>query len=374
MKLDLLKIRRSLHSLAELSGKEQMTSQYIFNLILKFKPDYVMTNIAGFGLVFGFNGKYSGGKIGFRAELDAVPIEEENNFFYKSKTSNVSHKCGHDGHSTILIGLAERLSNREFRGQVYLIFQPSEENGEGAEKMLSDYKFREIDFDYIFAIHNVPNFEQSLVLIRDGIFAASSIGVKVKFIGEQSHTAEMSYGVSPSVATSELIWFVEKDLANKYRNTNIFANIVYTCLGVKGFGVLPAFSEIWLTARAIKIIDRDYLVEEIKSKVSELAEKYKLQFKIELCDNFPSTINDSETNNIVKKSVEKLNLKFLELEEPFMWSEDFGRFTEKYKGAIIGLGAGQKCMPLHNSRYDFPDEITKTGINLLEQIIYTVNE
>jgi len=362
-----------LHSLAELSGKEQFTSRYIFNLMLKFKPDMVLTNLAGFGLVFGFKGNESGKIIGFRSDLDALPISEENEFFYKSKNPNVSHKCGHDGHSTILIGLAEKLSKRNFPGYVYFIFQPSEENGEGAGKILSDNKFKEIKFDYIFSIHNIPGFDESLVLLKDGVFSGASIGLKIKLMGVQSHASEPMKGISPSAGVAELIWFIEKELIQDSATKNSFANVVFVNLGVKGFGILPGYAEIWVTVRAVRTKERDDLVKNIECKVNELAEKYKFQFKIDNSDNFSSTINDSDAVAIVRKSAEELNLNFQDLNEPFLWSEDFGRFTERFKGALIGLGSGKNCFPLHNPKYDYPDEITKTGINLFKKIIFLAN-
>ncbi len=168
---ELIKLRKDLHCNPELSGKEKNTSAKIKNFISQFNPDEVISNIGGNGIAFIFKGKEEGKTILFRSELDALPISEQNDFEYKSSVENVSHKCGHDGHMTILSGLASLLKNKKpDRGKVVLLFQPAEETGEGAAKVLEDKKFEQINPDYVFALHNLPGYPAGSVVIKNGNF------------------------------------------------------------------------------------------------------------------------------------------------------------------------------------------------------------
>ncbi len=149
----LIKLRKTIHSEPELAGSEVNTAAKIEKFISAYSPDETIKDLGGKGMAFVFKGGGDGPSILFRAELDALPINETNEFDYKSKYKDKGHKCGHDGHMTVLAGLAEKLAvSRKFEGRVILLFQPAEETGEGAERVLNDDKFSKLKPDYVFAL------------------------------------------------------------------------------------------------------------------------------------------------------------------------------------------------------------------------------
>ena len=152
----LIEIRKKLHRNPELSGNEKDTSKLIKSLMITYRPDRIIEGLGGFGLAVVFNGKQAGPSVMFRCELDALPILENSKIPHQSDNHGVAHKCGHDGHMTIMIGLAEAIfHDPPEKGRVILLFQPAEENGEGALAVIRDNKFRDIEPEYIFALHNL---------------------------------------------------------------------------------------------------------------------------------------------------------------------------------------------------------------------------
>ena len=203
---ELIEFRKDLHRNPELSGKEKNTSKKIVDFIKRFNPDEIITNIAGKGTAFIFKGNKEGKTILFRSELDALPISEQNSFEYKSRVENISHKCGHDGHMTILSGLASILKDEKpGKGKVIIHFQPAEETGEGAKAVLGDKKFSSLNPDYVFALHNLPGFPENTVIIKSGIFASASKGMIIKLRGKTSHASEPEKGISPVSAAASIM-------------------------------------------------------------------------------------------------------------------------------------------------------------------------
>ena len=202
---ELVKLRKELHKNPELAGQEKNTSARIKNFIDNFNPDETITGIGGNGIAFIFKGSKEGKTILFRCELDALPIKEQNDFDYKSLVENVAHKCGHDGHMTILSGLASLFKNQKpEKGKVVFLFQPAEETGEGAKRVVDDKNFRRIKPDYVFALHNLPGFPLGSVAVKTGIFAAASKGMIVKLYGKTSHASEPKNGITPTPATASI--------------------------------------------------------------------------------------------------------------------------------------------------------------------------
>ncbi len=368
---ELINLRKDLHCNPELSGKEKNTSAKIENFISQFSPDEVITNIAGNGIAFIFKGKEKGRTILFRSELDALPISEQNDFQYKSSVENVSHKCGHDGHMTILSGLASLFKDKNLeKGKVVLLFQPAEETGDGAKKVLEDKKFEQIIPDYVFALHNLPGYPAGSVIIKNGTFASASKGMIVNLQGKTSHASEPENGITPTPAVSSIIQKLPL-VPNKIIKSNHFSliTIIHARIGEVAFGTTPGFAEIMATLRSYHDEEMNYITEECKKIVKEESEKYGLKYNIEWTEEFPSTINNNDCVSVVKRCSEKLNLNVIEIEHPFRWSEDFGHFLNKYKGALFGIGSGKDHPDLHNPDYDFPDEIIESSAKLFYKIM-----
>ena len=371
--LDRLKTtRKYLHRHPELSGEEKATAKYIAEKLEKLKPDSLITGLGGHGVLAIFEGSNSGKSILLRCELDALPITEENDFEHRSKQEGVAHKCGHDGHMAILLGVAEYLSNhRPEKGSVRLLFQPAEETGAGARAVLDDKKFKDLKSpDYVFALHNVPGIEMHTIGSRAGVFTPSVISLKIHLKGRTSHAGEPDKGINPSSAVSELIQQVQ-ELHQPDLKKSDFAIIAIAEIkvGNHNYGSSAGDGFLGLTIRSISNEKLDALKETIHALAAKTAKKHKLKYKPEWFEEFRACVNDPRCHEIVMQAAKSVEFNAVELEEPFPWGEDFGFFTEKNKGAMFALGAGKETPPMHHPGYDFPDELILTGIKMFAGII-----
>ena len=209
-KLEMLKeiteLRKTLHQHPDLSGQERETAERIRAFIANHHNAEIISNIGGNGLAVVYHFSDDGPVVVIRCELDALPIQETNQFGHRSVKPGVSHKCGHDGHMAILAGLAIRLKEKSFRkGKVVLLFQPAEETGEGAYAVLKSGIFKNLKPDYFFALHNLPGEELNTVIVVDHFFSASVQSVCISLQGKQCHASEPENGINPAIAMSKII-------------------------------------------------------------------------------------------------------------------------------------------------------------------------
>lgn len=364
-------LRHELHQIAELSGKEKQTARRIKQLLESCSPDRILDEVGGHGLIASFNGNEQGPDLIIRSELDALPIPEENELDYPSQTDGVAHKCGHDGHMSIVAGLAAYLKeHRPQKGNVHLLFQPAEETGQGAAQILEDDQFLQIEPDYMFALHNLPGYPRHQILLRDGVFAAASRGFEVELKGETSHAAHPENGRSPALALATLIqnfssfpqFFATLDEAAK-------VTVIHSKLGEVAFGTSPGYAEFRATIRTYRNKLMEQFCERAEQMVRDVAGMHDLKSTARWTELFEATKSDASCNEIVQKVASANGKQVVRKETPFAWSEDFGRFTSRYKGAIFGVGAGENHPQLHSTMYDFPDEIIATGISMFAGII-----
>jgi len=368
---ELIKLRHELHTLAEVSGEEKETARKVTSFLETTDPDELITGLGGTGILARYRGKEEGPKVLIRCELDALPIPEENDFEYKSKNKATGHKCGHDGHMAIVCGLARMLGEkRPERGEVLLLFQPAEETGEGAKGVLEDDRFSENQPDRVFALHNLPGYPMHQVVVKEKSFAAASVGMIIRLKGKTSHSAHPEQGNSPAPALSHLIQDLSA-LPQFYTSLDRAAKVtvIHARLGEVAFGTSPSQAEVMATLRTYREQTLDVLREKALEIASGLSKTYHLELETEWVENFRVTENDPESVEVIRKVANDNGLGILEKEEPFSWSEDFGRFTQKYSGAMFGLGAGKEHPGLHASNYDFPDELIETGIKMFAGII-----
>lgn len=363
-------LRHSLHQEPELSNQEKRTAEKLINFFNEFSPDEMITGIGGNGFAAVFKSNEVGPTVLFRAELDALPIEEINDLEYKSVFYGISHKCGHDGHMSVLAALAVMISIRKLRrGKVVLLFQPAEETGQGAQLILKDPRFHKIKPDYVFALHNLPGFRLNNVIIRKGIFASASRGMIIKLTGKTSHAAEPEFGINPAPALAEIIKQFERvNKSDLFREFTLIT-VIHIKLGERAFGTSPGSAEIFITLRSFLNDDMNLLIEKCKKIIAETASENSLKYEIEHTEIFPATENNGQCVEIISAAAKQNDLKIILKEEPFKWSEDFGHFTSEFKGAMFGLGAGVETPQLHNPDYDFPDLLIPAGANLFYSII-----
>ncbi|KIX20405.1 amidohydrolase [Flavobacterium sp. 316] len=367
---ELIQLRKELHQYPEISGNEKETAKRILTFLSHYSPDTIITKLGGEGILATYNGKEKGKTILFRCELDALPIHEINSFSHQSVYEDVSHKCGHDGHMAILCGLAKELyQNPIEKGTVLLLFQPAEEDGNGARRVSNDKKFKEIKPDYAFALHNLPGFKKRQIIVKEHTFTCAVNSMIIKLRGKTSHAGEPENGINPALAISEIINRFDAIIKNDVTQPDYcLITPIYINMGEKAYGVSAGYGEIHFTIRSNSNLQMRTIETHLESIIQSIASKHKLELNIDWTQSFQANENNVEAINIIREAASKNRFDILEKEEPFTFGEDFGLFTQKFKGAMLGLGSGEKTPSLHNPDYDFPDEIIETGIKLFHQI------
>lgn len=371
MNANLLQLRQELHQYPELSGKEFETAKRIRDFIQLHNPTKIYENIGGCGLaaIYGFG--TDGPIVMIRCELDALPIEEENEFAHKSLRHKISHKCGHDGHMTMVAGLVFWLKESKIqRGKLILFFQPAEETGKGAEACLQDPVFQHLKPDYIFALHNIPDVDSHQILCMESGFSAEVQSFSLTLTGKESHAAEPQHGINPIFAISEFVSrFSELEIEDEDSPQFALLTPVHANIGQKSYGISPGQGEIHYTIRTWDSSTMEKLKTNLESIINNVCSIHKLRFEIHWFEYFPASQSHQECNTIIRQAAAVNGFDIQERHHPFSFGEDFGWYTKQYKAAMFGLGAGHHTAALHNPTYDFPDEIIPTGVQMFASII-----
>jgi amidohydrolase len=366
----MISFRKELHQHPELSNHESQTAARIVAFLEQCPSAKVYQNLGGHGVAAVFKGIKPGKCLLLRAELDALAIEEANDFAHRSLAKGVSHKCGHDGHSAILLAVAEHLHRHGLaQGQVLLLFQPAEETGEGALRVLQDPCWEQLAPDMVLALHNLPGYPKHQIICKEGTFAAASQGMRILLKGSSAHAAEPHKGQNPAAALAEAIQALQA-LPGQYDFRDfVLLTITHAELGVPSFGISPGDALLQVTLRAYQDADLERLTLLAEKALQAIAQKHRLDLAYEYREVFAATQNNAAALALVAATAQAQGLDFVQQSEPFRWSEDFGQFTQRYAGAMFGLGAGEDTPPLHHECYDFPDEIAPTGIAMFLGLI-----
>lgn len=389
-------LRHKLFKYAELSGNEKETNKIINRFLEKTNPDVHLKNVGGYGIIAMYKGVEDGRNIMLRADIDGLNIplmstdngQQTTDVFELSAVStkcqssklNVqssklnaqsSHRCGHDGHATILCGLAMRLGKkRPAKGNVILLFQPAEETGEGAKAVINDPQFRDLKIDTAFALHNLPSYAKHQIVVKKDCFASASLGLKLIFDGKTSHASQPEKGNNPQIVVTTLLDAFHRKYENlKKDKHHTILTITRVVIGEETFGVTPGHAEIWMTLRSQDDKALQSLTESTIGLCEYISKEYRLSFRHSIHEDFAATMNSGDNTEIVRRAARELKLSVNEIKEPFPWSEDFGRFGNICPICLFGLGCGLEHEPLHSPRYEFEDEIIDTGIDVFEKII-----
>lgn len=368
-------LRKEIHQNPELSQHEHNTS----NRIVKYLTDHsngTVLRIANTGVIATFDSGIEGKSILLRADIDALPILETNDFEYKSNVNGVSHKCGHDGHTVMMLGIARLLSEYPIKkGKVVLLFQPAEENGMGAEAVLNESQFQQLHFDFVFALHNIPGIKKNQIILKENTFNANVKSLIIKLHGKTAHAAEPEKGHNPAIAIADILQYSEAATNNNPQQNDFFLiTPVHINMGEIAYGISAGYGEVHLTIRSWDLALFDKKCGDLESFIQRTCKTNNLQADISWTQVFYTNKNDSTAIDIVRKAAIANKYELHEMTHPFKWGEDFGLFTQKYKGAMFGLGAGENTPALHNPDYDFPDDITATGIQQFFQIVQEINK
>lgn len=367
------KFRYELHENPELGFEEHSTAQLI-SKILKEASIEVFEGIGKTGLVARIKKGQSKKSIGLRAELDALAIQEENTFSHRSKNPQKMHACGHDGHSSMLLGAALYLKEHgKFDGEVYFIFQANEERGLGALAMLEDKIFERFPMDSVFAIHNMPVLAQGEFLICEGPVMASEDNFEIEITGKGGHAAIPEKTIDPIVLGSQLVLALQS-IVSRNVPASERAVVSITDFETKGTpNVIPEKVILKGDVRSLNPEIQNLVETRMRSLAEGLSAAYGASCKISYNRNFIPTINTKKEVLEARKAAEALegSPKIHTEASSFMTSEDFGYFLREKPGCYLLLGNGGPN--LHSPTYDFNNKNLTLGadfwITLTEQLL-----
>ena len=366
---ELLALRQRLHAEPELSGHERHSAELLAATLARYQPDALWRDIGGHGLLALFDSGKPGPSVLLRADMDALPITEQSGRAYCSQHAGVAHLCGHDGHSAILMGVAAKLAHqRPSGGRVYLLWQPAEETGAGAQAVLADPAFV-CQPDWVYALHNLPGYPLGEVVVRTGAFSASVRSLILCLQGKPAHAAEPEHGCNPALAMAELLQLAARLSCNEPEDP-AFALVtpVYAHLGEKAYGTSAGYGEVHFTLRTFSQAGMVALEQALLTVLGQLAQHYGLAIRHHWLEEFQASENDAAAVALLVEEATACGLPVVERPVPFKWGEDFGLFTQRFRGALFGMGAGEQHPALHNADYDFPDALLQPASTLLYRL------
>lgn len=362
---ELSAIRHDIHRHPEMLFQEVRTAGIVAKELarLGFK---VTTGIAKTGVVGTLANGTGGRSIGIRADMDALPIHETTNLPYASMYPGKMHACGHDGHTTMLLGLARYLAEtKNFNGTVHLIFQPSEEDEGGALRMIEDGLFRRFPCDAIFALHNIPGEAPGQIIVRPGPITAAVdiVGVTVRGVG--GHGAVPQKAIDPIVAASSLVVALQSIVS---RNVDPHDPAVIT-VGAFNAGsmatVIPGEAKLLIGVRTCTRPVREMILGRIEDLARGQARSFGCEADVLVGDgswSYPAGANTEPEASLVRQVAIEMGQDpaMIDMRGPFMFSEDFAYMQEAVPSCYFGIGNGDSRM-LHDSGYNFNDELLVKG-------------
>lgn len=357
-----IKLRHELHEHPELSNQEVWTR----NHLMEFLRENTGLEIVDRGRWFYAVYKSEKGRrnIGFRADFDALAMQEPDTLEYASKNAGVSHKCGHDGHCASLAAFAMEIDQEGSDNNIYFLFQHAEETGEGAREAC--VFIEENNIDEIFAFHNMSSMAHRSINIKDGTVNCASSGMTIKMEGQPSHASEPEKGKNPAFAIAKIIDAIPGLISLEKNEGMVLCTVIQVDVGERAFGVSPGRGELLLTIRALYQVEMDRLRENLESIARSEAEKFGLSVSFEYNDVFPETFNHKGSADKIRRVSLEKGMKLVEMPEAFRGSEDFGEYLKHTKGAICYIGNGEDYAPVHTYNFDFRDDIIETAVELFK--------
>ena len=362
----LVEWRQDLHMNPQIGFEEEYASKKVASLLKDFGLE-VFEGIAKTGVV-GVLKKGSANKsIGIRADMDALPIHETNTFSYKSKIQDRMHACGHDGHTTMLLGAAKHLAERgNFDGTVYFIFQPDEENCFGAKTMIEEGLFTKFAIDEVYAMHNIPGMEVGTFATKKGTITSSENLFEISFEGKGGHAALPHMTKDTITIGSQIISALQTIVSRKLDpvEKGVVSVTEFITDGKKN--ILPGNGLIKGDARALSDKSNEIIEKNMRQLVKGICDVHGIPYEVSYKTTCPVTFNESKQ----AESATKAAMTLLGKEnsngdcEPRLFSEDFSILSAAKPGCFVLMGngtSGSHARPLHASNYDFNDELLVIG-------------
>jgi hippurate hydrolase len=373
---ELVHIRRDIHAHPELAFEEQRTSQLVADKLAEWGIE-VHRGLAKTGVVGVIKGKkVSDRAIGLRADMDCLPMHETAAVPHRSTAPGRMHACGHDGHTTMLLGAARYLAQtRNFAGTVNLIFQPAEEGGGGGRVMVEQGLFERFPCEAVYALHNWPGLPPGKIAVRPGPMLAATDEVRLRIRGHGGHAALPHLAVDPVVIAAHVITALQTIAS---RNANpVDALVVSLCsmqtsqLGA--FNVIPAHVELVGTVRTFSPEMRDLAERRVREIATAVAQGLGGSAEIEYLRGYPATVNTEKEARFAARVGEKVfgAGNVITDHEPTMGGEDFAYMLQAKPGAYVFLGQGGAALGclLHNPAYDFNDDVIPLGAGYLAALV-----
>ncbi|MXQ14635.1 M20 aminoacylase family protein [Microvirga makkahensis] len=372
MEAELTGIRHYLHAHPELSFEEAETARFVAEKLEGWGYE-VTRNVGGHGVVARLSVGDGKKSLAIRADMDALPIVEETGLAHASRSLGKMHACGHDGHTTVLLGAAEYLARtRRFNGTVTLIFQPAEEAGKfsGAQAMIADGLFERFPFDAIFGLHNHPGAPEGNILLRAGPMMASSDTVNITIKGIGGHASRPHLTIDPVVVACNLVVSLQTIVSRNIDPTQTAVVTVGTIHAGNAVNVIPEYAKLALSVRSFDPKIRDLLQERIVKLTQSVVDGYGATAEIDYERGYPVVVNSEAETAFARAVAEELiGPNRVSTCHLIPGSEDFAYFLEHRPGSFLRLGNGMNSAILHSSKYDFADESLTTGAALWARLV-----
>lgn len=373
---ELAALRRDLHMHPELGFEEQRTAAVVCERLSAMGIEH-HAGIGRTGVVAVVRGRNtaSGRSVGLRADMDALPMQEENTFAHRSRYDGRMHGCGHDGHTVMLLAAARYLhETRQFDGTAYLIFQPGEEGFAGGKAMIDDGLFERFPAEQVYALHNWPGLPAGTIAVRPGPMMAAADRIDIRITGRGGHGAHPHLTIDPVLVAGHIITAVQSVVA---RNVSPIDTAVVSICSMQGghpgaMSVVPREAHLVGTVRTFRPSTQDMIEQRLQELVPAIAAAFGATATLDYQRVYPATVNTAAeagfAAGVAQSLIGAANV-ILDL-EPSMGSEDFSFMLQARPGAYARLGQGGAeggCF-LHNTRYDFNDAVIPLGAGYLASL------
>ncbi|HEX5477944.1 MAG TPA: M20 aminoacylase family protein, partial [Burkholderiales bacterium] len=374
---ELREIRRDLHAHPELGFEENRTASIVAEKLAGWGIE-VHRGLAKTGVVGVVRGRKaaSGRAVGLRADMDCLPMHEAGTVPYRSRHEGRMHACGHDGHTTMLLGAARYLAEtRNFDGTAFVIFQPAEEGGGGGQVMVREGLFERFPANEIYALHNWPGLAPGKMAVRAGPMMAATDEIQIKLSGKGGHAAMPQLTVDPVVAAAQVVCALQTIAS---RNADPVDSLVVSITSLEtsqlgAFNVIPQAVRMIGTVRSFRPATRDMAERRVREIACKVAEAFGASAEVDFRRGYPATVNSARESQFAAEVGERVFGKgnVLTDPEPTMGAEDFSYMLLERPGAYVFLGQGGAaggCF-LHNPGYDFNDEVIPLGAGYLAALV-----